>query len=105
MPSASATGCSRSCGERGLIGMEATEQQIVEALHVFLTASPSRLLGVSLVDAVGERRVQNQPGTDREYPNWQVPLADASGRAVLVEDLAGNARFASLTSAVNAALD
>lgn len=91
--------------QRGLIGLDATEQEIVEALHVFLTASPSRLLGVSLVDAVGERRVQNQPGTDLEYPNWQVPLADASGRAVLVEDLADNARFAALTSAVNAALD
>ena len=22
----------------------------------------------------------NQPGTDAEYPNWQVPLADGTGR-------------------------
>ena len=29
------------------------------------SASPSELLGVALVDAVGERRVQNQPGTTR----------------------------------------
>ena len=21
----------------------------------------------------------NQPGTDTEYPNWQIPLADGSG--------------------------
>ena len=60
----------------------------------------------SLVDAVGERRVQNQPGTDTRVPE----LAGAAGgfrrrRAVLVEDLAANERFASLTSAVNAALD
>ena len=84
--------------ERGLIGADATEQEIVEALHVLLAASPSVLLGVALVDAVGERRVQNQPGTDREYPNWQVPLAEPDGQCVLVEDLATNERFRSLTA-------
>ncbi|MFH8252864.1 4-alpha-glucanotransferase [Microbacterium sp. B2969] len=90
--------------ERGLIGAEASEQQIVEALHVLLTASPSLLLGVALVDAVGERRVQNQPGTHREYPNWQVPLAGPDGRAVLIEDLATDDRFAGLTRTVDRAL-
>ena len=69
-----------------------------------LAASESVLLGVSLVDTVGERRVQNQPGTDTQYPNWQVPLADSAGLAVLVEDLAANERFASLTGAVDGAL-
>jgi 4-alpha-glucanotransferase len=44
------------------------------------------LVGVALTDAVGDRRAQNQPGTDREYPNWQVPLTDAAGNAVLIED-------------------
>jgi 4-alpha-glucanotransferase len=57
------------------------------ALHAFLARTPSRLLGVSLADAVGERRTQNQPGTVDEYPNWRVPLADAEGRAVLLDDL------------------
>lgn len=90
--------------DRGLIDADATEQEIVEALHVLLTASPSLLLGVGLVDTVGERRVQNQPGTHREYPNWQVPLAGPDGRCVLIEDLATNERFASLTAAVNRAL-
>ena len=90
--------------ERGLIGADATEQDVVEALHVLLTASPSVLLGVGLVDAVGERRVQNQPGTHREYPNWQVPLAGPDGQCVLIEDLAANERFESLTAAVNSAL-
>ncbi|MFT4137316.1 4-alpha-glucanotransferase [Microbacterium sp.] len=90
--------------DRGLIGPDATEQQIIEALYVLLVASPSRLLGVALVDAVGERRVQNQPGTYREYPNWQVPLGDADGRPVHLEDLPANARFAALTAAVDDAL-
>ena len=90
--------------ERGLIGPDATEQQIIEALHILLVASPAELLGVALVDAVGERRVQNQPGTSTQYPNWQVPLADSAGHAVLVEDLARTPRFVSLTAAVENAL-
>ncbi|GAA3919564.1 4-alpha-glucanotransferase [Microbacterium invictum] len=90
--------------ERGLIGPDAGEEEIIAALNVLITASPSRLLGVALVDAVGERRVQNQPGTDKEYPNWQVPLAGATGTAVLIEDLPASARFVALTDAVDAAL-
>jgi 4-alpha-glucanotransferase len=90
--------------QRGLIGDAPTEEEVIEALNVLITAAPSVLLGVALVDAVGERRVQNQPGTDKEYPNWQVPLADSAGRAVLLDDLAENARFASLLEAVDRAL-
>ena len=43
---------------------------------------------MSLADAVGDRRPQNLPGTSDEYPNWQIPLCDAAGRPVLLEDLA-----------------
>jgi 4-alpha-glucanotransferase len=82
--------------ERDLIGESATEQEVVEALHAFLTASPSQLLGVALVDAVGERRVQNQPGTHRQYPNWQVPLAGPDGDAVALDDLVSLPRFRAL---------
>ncbi|GLY86391.1 4-alpha-glucanotransferase [Actinoallomurus iriomotensis] len=57
------------------------------ALHAFLARTPSRLIGVSLADAVGERRTQNQPGTTDEYPNWRVPLTDTEGRPVLLDDL------------------
>ena len=67
-----------------------------------MAAAPSRLLGVALVDAVGERRVQNQPGTDTEYPNWKVPLADAAERLVFIEDLPNNARMWSLIRALDA---
>ncbi|HEU5157789.1 MAG TPA: 4-alpha-glucanotransferase [Streptosporangiaceae bacterium] len=62
------------------------------ALHGFLARTPARLIGVSLADAVGERRIQNQPGTVDEYPNWRVPLADADGRPVLLDDLPADPR-------------
>jgi 4-alpha-glucanotransferase len=77
-------------------------QQTVEALHAFIARTPSVLLGVALADAVGERRTQNQPGTNDEYPNWRIPLADAEGKAVLIDDLAANGRFSSLVSALQA---
>ena len=38
--------------------------------------TPARLLGVALTDAVGDRRTQNQPGTDRRVPE----LAGAARR-------------------------
>jgi 4-alpha-glucanotransferase len=60
------------------------------ALYGYLARTPSALAGVSLADAVGERRQQNLPGTTTEYPNWRIPLCDAEGRAVLLEDLPGH---------------
>ncbi|MFT4214055.1 MAG: 4-alpha-glucanotransferase [Microbacterium sp.] len=93
--------------ERGLLPpnpADATEEQIIQALNVLVAASPARLLGVALVDAVGERRTQNQPGTHTEYPNWQIPLAGADGQAVLLDDLDDNPRFAGLVAAVDDAL-
>ncbi len=86
---------------RGLVGDDPSEREIVEAMHRYVMATPSALVGVSLADAVGERRAQNQPGTDQEYPNWKVPLADSSGRVVLVEDLFTNQRLRSLATVLN----
>lgn len=86
-------------------GTPENEEHTIEALHRLLAQSPSVLLGVALVDAVGERRVQNQPGTTEAlYPNWQVPLGDPDGRAVLIDDLPTNSRFNSLLAAVEDAL-
>jgi len=85
---------------RGLIGEDPSERQLVEAMHRLVMASPSVLVGVSLADAVGERRTQNQPGTDQEYPNWRVPLADSAQRLVQVDDLAGSPRLRSLVAAL-----
>jgi len=86
--------------ERGLLREDAGEADIVEALHRYLARTPARLLAVSLADAVGYRRAQNQPGTDQEYPNWRVPLCDGDGAPVLVEDLPDLAFLRRLVAAV-----
>jgi 4-alpha-glucanotransferase len=78
--------------ERGLLSEGADEEETVAALHRLLACAPSRLLGVSLADLVGDRRTQNQPGTHQEYPNWRVPLAGPDGTPLLLEDLPGLGR-------------
>ena len=92
--------------EAGLLpeGDATDEPGRIEALYRYLGRAPSMLFNVSLVDAVGERRIQNQPGTSDEYPNWKVPLADANGTPVLLEDLPRMARVRSLVRAVNETL-
>lgn len=73
-----------------------TDDGIIEmtiALHRAAAASPARLLGIGLGDVVGDRRAQNQPGTDQEYPNWRVPLTDGAGRPVLIDELAERAEL------------
>ncbi len=87
-------------GRRGLVGADPSERQVVEAMHRLLLASPAVLVGISLPDAVGERRAQNQPGTDTEYPNWKVPLADSAQRLVMLEDLFDHPRLRSLVAAL-----
>jgi 4-alpha-glucanotransferase len=67
--------------------LEKDSEQIVPALHQYLGRTPSRLLGLALTDAVGDRRTQNQPGTTDEYPNWRVPLSGPDGRPVLLEEV------------------
>lgn len=77
--------------EYGLVPADPTERQVIEALHRYVSRTPSRLVAAALVDQVGERRPQNFPGTEHEYPNWRVPLADDAGHRVWIEDLARDA--------------
>jgi 4-alpha-glucanotransferase len=72
---------------RGWLSEGGDVDDCVTALHRVVAASPARLVGVGLPDLVGDVRAQNQPGTDQEYPNWCVPLADAEGKPVALEDL------------------
>ena len=73
--------------ERGLLREGGGAHEVIEALHRFLSWTPARLLGVAVPDMTGDRRTINQPGTDEEYPNWRLPLADGQGKPVLLEDL------------------
>ncbi len=77
-------------------------EQVILALYRYLGRTPSRLLGVALTDAVGDRRTQNQPGTTDEYPNWRVPLTGPDGRAVMLEDVFTDRRAAMLADALRA---
>ena len=72
---------------RGLPHDPSNIEEFVVALHSYLALSPARLLGVSVPDLVGDRRAVNQPGTDKEYPNWRVPLTGPDGELVTLEDL------------------
>jgi 4-alpha-glucanotransferase len=81
---------------RGLLGESPTVEEIVTALHRYLTLAPSRLLNITLTDAVGDVRTQNQPGTENEYPNWRIPLSGPDGRPILLEDVFASERSAAL---------
>jgi 4-alpha-glucanotransferase len=88
---------------RGLLAEGAGEAETVQGLHRALALTPSRLRGVALTDVVGDRRAINQPGTHEEYPNWRLPLADGSGRPVVLEELVGSPRAAALAAALRSA--
>ena len=77
-------------------------REIVDGMYRALTASPCKLLAAAIVDGVGETRTQNQPGTNNEYPNWRVPLADGEGRPVPVEGLFERDGMQSLARVLNA---
>ncbi|SOD66313.1 4-alpha-glucanotransferase [Streptomyces zhaozhouensis] len=85
---------------RGLLAPDGGEEERIAAAYRFLALTPARLLGVWLPDAVGDRRPQNVPGTWREYPNWRLPVADADGRPVSLEELTASERLARLLAAV-----
>ncbi|WP_102144513.1 4-alpha-glucanotransferase [Mycobacterium hubeiense] len=87
----------------GLLGdSDADTDEIVTALYRYLGRTPSRLLALSLADAVGDVRTQNQPGTTDEYPNWRVPLCDPAGQPVLLEDIFVDPRAAALAETMKA---
>ncbi len=87
------------------LGLDAKgEEAAVRAVYSFLLRTPARLVGVWLPDAVGDRRPQNLPGTWDQYPNWRLPVADASGRPLTLEELTASPRANALLSAVRAGL-
>lgn len=76
-------------------------EAIVLAMHRMLTWTPSKVLNAALVDAVGDRRTQNQPGTIDEYPNWRVPLSGPEGAPILLDDVYASERANRLAAVMN----
>ncbi|MEU6702948.1 4-alpha-glucanotransferase [Streptomyces wuyuanensis] len=72
------------------------EEGEIRAVYRFLLRTPARMIGVWLPDAVGDRRPQNLPGTWDQYPNWRLPVADAAGRPMTLDDLAASPRLHAL---------
>ncbi|MEU5519798.1 4-alpha-glucanotransferase [Streptomyces sp. NPDC047860] len=80
----------------GDVSGEASVEAEIQAVHRYLLRTPARMIGVWLPDGVGDRRPQNLPGTWDQYPNWRLPIADAQGRPVTLEELAESARLRAL---------
>jgi 4-alpha-glucanotransferase len=81
-------------------GSRPSPAEFTVACYAFLARTPALLIGVSLADAVGDRRPQNIPGTTDEYPNWRVPLCDGEGRSVSLDDLADSRTVRAVARAV-----
>jgi 4-alpha-glucanotransferase len=92
----------RALDGQGLLaaGSAVTPDEFTVALYGYLARTPAALVGVSLAEAVGERRPQNLPGTSTEYPNWRIPLGGPGGRPVLAEDLVADPLVAATARAV-----
>ncbi|WP_173137851.1 4-alpha-glucanotransferase [Kibdelosporangium persicum] len=54
---------------------DASEEEILVAMHTVLTRARSALILTSPPDALGDLRQPNLPGTVDEYPNWRIPLS------------------------------
>ncbi|WP_371102660.1 4-alpha-glucanotransferase, partial [Streptomyces sp. PU_AKi4] len=84
----------------GLMGADASEEAEIQAVHRYLLRTPARMIGVWLPDGIGDRRPQNLPGTWDQYPNWRLPVADARGRPVTLEQLTESPRLRALIDAL-----
>ena len=83
--------------DAGLLADGASDDETVLALHRALGRTPSLLRCAALTDAVGDRRTQNQPGTDQtQYANWRQPLRGPDGVPLLLEQVVTDPRAAQL---------
>ncbi|MFD3736004.1 4-alpha-glucanotransferase [Streptomyces sp. NPDC058632] len=95
-----------SPGGPGTSGAVTTEEEArIQAVHRYLLRTPARMIGVWLPDGVGDRRPQNLPGTWDEYPNWRLPIADAQGRPMPLEDLTTSPGLRALLDVVRTRTD
>lgn len=79
----------------GLVGADPDADELCDAVHAFIGRCRARLVAVAPEDAVGEERPQNVPGTTEAYPNWRLPVAEATPggpRPLLLEELLAHPR-------------
>ncbi len=88
----------------GLARPGAPDSEVVLDLYQLLARTPSRVVLAMPADAVGDRRQPNLPGTQDEYPNWRLPLADATGAEVSLETFLTAAGTAAITDVLKAAM-
>jgi len=69
----------------GLARAGASEDELVLDMYRLLARTPCRVVLAAPADAVGDLRQPNLPGTQDEYPNWRLPLADRTGTEVSLE--------------------
>ncbi|WP_045879996.1 4-alpha-glucanotransferase [Pseudofrankia sp. DC12] len=67
-------------------------------MHRLLVATPARIILAAPGDAVGDRHQPNLPSTVDSYPNWRLPVRDADGRQVTLEELMADERVARLVA-------
>src|SRR5207253_2778686 len=67
------------------------------AVTRYLAAAPSRILLISMEDALGISDQPNVPGTVHERPNWRLRLP------IALEDLSGHPRMRALARVLRAA--
>jgi 4-alpha-glucanotransferase len=77
----------------GLVDADPSDDELVLALHEAVARTPSRVVLASPADVIGDLRQPNLPGTTDEYPSWRLPIGDAEGRPVLLEDLLADPRM------------
>jgi 4-alpha-glucanotransferase len=84
---------------QGLARPGASDDELVLDMYRTLIGTPCRVVLAMPADAVGDRRQPNLPGTQDEYPNWRLPLADPTGTEVSLEAFLaapGTARLATV---------
>ena len=90
--------------ELGLVADDADEDALATGMHSFLGATACRVVLASPGDAVGDLQQPNLPGTTDEYPNWRLPITDATGTVQLLDDLLADPRVARLAAVLDAAV-
>jgi len=86
----------------GLVGPDPSDEELVEALHLAVAATPSRIVLVAPGDVIGDLRQPNVPGTTDEYPSWRLPLADSEQRPVALEEVLRDPRLIRLAAHLTA---